>query len=89
MPRYRPQIARDKSGPSISSDPLLGPLINKPKKPQKPPKPPKQSDPEVQAARDREREEARKRKGRRAATLTSPLGDPGEAPTRKKALLGA
>lgn len=96
---YRSRKGQNKSGPSLggggfgptfgtNQDPLLGPLLNKPKKPKKPPPPPTPQDPAIEDARRRERLRLKRRRGRKATILTGPLGDPSEAPVERKTLLG-
>lgn len=70
------------------NDPLLGPLVNRPKKPKAPPKPPTPEDPAVIAARDAARLKSKRRRGRQASILTGPLGDPSDTAVQRKTLLG-
>ncbi|MEQ8356724.1 MAG: hypothetical protein RH942_14370 [Kiloniellaceae bacterium] len=60
----------------------------KPKAPPPAPPPPKPDDPAIEAARKRERDAARRRRGRQATILTSGLGAPGQPQVQQPRLLG-
>jgi hypothetical protein len=68
----------------------MGSIFNppKPKAPPPPPPPPKADDPAIEGARQREREAARRRRGRQATILTSGLGDPAQPQLQQPTLLG-
>ena len=53
-----------------------------------PPLPPPPTDADVDEQRRLQREKERKRRGRSSTILTGPLGVAGQAPIRKKTLLG-
>ncbi len=61
----------------------------KPKAPPPPPPPPDPAtDPAIEEARKREREAAKRRRGRQATILTSGLGDTGDPRVQQPTLLG-
>ncbi|MGF1629624.1 MAG: hypothetical protein ACFCUT_09150 [Kiloniellaceae bacterium] len=76
---YR-QLEKDEMG-SIFNPP-------KPKAPPPPPPPPEPDDPAIEDTRKREREAARRRRGRQATILTSGLGDTGTPQVQQPTLLG-
>lgn len=60
----------------------------KPKAPPPPPPVPTPEDPAIEEARKKEREAAKRRRGRVATILTSGLGDPAQPQVEQKKLLG-
>ena len=63
-------------------------IFSSPSPPAAPPPAPEKSDAEVQDAALRERERARRARGRATTILTGGAGDTSEAPTGNKHLLG-
>lgn len=97
MKIYR-KLVIDKNGIIIEANfyDYIGPISqcgifegeSSPPPPPPPPPPPTLEDPEIEAARAAERVRLRRKKGRRATILTSPLGLQEKAPVQKQPLLG-
>jgi len=68
----------------------MGSIFNppKPKAPPPPPPPPTPADPAIEAARRRERDAAKRRRGRQATILTGGLGDTSRPQVQQPSLLG-